>query len=195
MSKINEIYHNEPIRHIAVRRGYPLTEYLKIRIIKWKKKKGRPWMIANNNEEKRNQIWKAVMAVSTVLIIIIAAFFVVKLFTANPLEGRWSHEDSSLVMTVESNGTAVIEWPDEFDGADVSVEMDYSIDKDTKTFTLSVSDEELKKAAKASGKTVTAEELSSFVRTLEASYDYSIEQKELTLTEREYGNQMVFDKK
>ncbi len=34
-------------------------------------------MIAKNNEEKRNQIWRTVMAVSTVLIIIIAAFFVV----------------------------------------------------------------------------------------------------------------------
>lgn len=135
------------------------------------------------------------MAVSTVLIIIIAAFFVVKLFTSNPLEGTWIHQDSSLVMTVKGNGTAVVEWPEELDGIEVPVEMEYSIDKDAKIFTLNVSDEAVKKAAEASDKGVTAEEVYSSVSALEASYDYSIEQKELTLTEREYGNQMVFDKK
>lgn len=152
-------------------------------------------MIAKNNEEKRNQIWRAIMAVSTVLIIIIAAFFVVKLFTANPLEGKWSHQDSSLVMNVKSGGTVVIEWPDEFEGAGVAVDMEYSIDKETKTFTLRVTDDAIRKAADASGGTVTADGLSSAVNTLEATYDYNIENKELTLTDREYGNQMVFDKK
>ena len=29
---------------------------------------------------------------------------------------------------------------------------------------------------------------------MEGSYDYSLEQGELTLTEREYGDQMVFEK-
>ncbi len=98
-------------------------------------------------------------------------------------------------MTVKGNGTAVVEWPEELDGIDVPVEMKYSIDKDAKIFTLNVSDEAVKKAAEASDKAVTAEEVYSSVSALEASYDYSIEQKELTLTEREYGNQMVFDKK
>lgn len=152
-------------------------------------------MIAKNNEEKRNQIWRAIMAVSTVLIIIIAAFFVIKLFTANPLEGKWAHEDSSLVMTIKGGGTAIVDWPEEFEGASVAVTMEYSIDKDTKTFTLRASDEAIRKAADASDGSVTADGLSSAVNTLEATYDYSIEKKELTLTDREYGNQMVFDKK
>ncbi len=150
-------------------------------------------MAEKSNEEKRNQIWRAVMAVTTVLIIIIAAFFVVKLFTANPLEGTWVHEDSSLVLTVKNNGKAVIEWPEE--GKGLSVEMDYSIDKDAKIFTLTVSDESIQKAADASGEEGAKEALTSSAGALEASYDYNIEQRELTLTEREYGNQMVFDKK
>lgn len=152
-------------------------------------------MIAKNNEEKRNQIWRAIMAVSTVLIIIIAAFFVIKLFTANPLEGKWEHQDSSLVMTVKGGGTAIVEWPEEFEETGVEVTMEYSIDKDTKTFTLRVGDEAIQKAADASEGAVTADGISSAVNTLEATYDYNIENKELTLTDREYGNQMVFDKK
>ena len=45
-------------------------------------------MIYENNEEKRSTLWRTVLTVSSVLIIIIAVFFVVKLFTANPLEGK-----------------------------------------------------------------------------------------------------------
>ena len=152
-------------------------------------------MLAKNNDEKRNQIWRAVMAVTTVLIIIIAAFFLIKLFTANPLEGRWSHEDSSMVITIKSSGKAVLEWPEEFEGAGVSVALEYGIDKETKTFTLRASDEAIIQAADASEGAVTADGLSSAVNTLEGTYDYSIEQKKMTLTDREYGDQMVFDKK
>ena len=152
-------------------------------------------MIAKNNEEKRNRIWRAVMAVTTVLIIIIAAFFVIKLFTANPVEGKWSHEDSGRVMSIRGNGTAVLEWPEEFESEGVSVEMRYSVDKDTKTFTLRSDDEAVQKAADASDGTATAEGLSSAVNSLEGTYDYNIEKSTLTLTDREYGDQMIFDKK
>ncbi len=151
-------------------------------------------MIAKNNEEKRNQIWKTVMSVSTVVIIIIAAFFVIKLFTANPLEGRWSHEDSNLVMNIKGNGAAVLMWPDEFEDADVAVTAKYSLDKETKTFTLQVSDDAIQKAADASDGAETAEGLKSAAGSMEGTYDYSIEKSVLTLTDRDFGEQMVFDK-
>lgn len=151
-------------------------------------------MFAKNDEEKRNQIWKALVSVSTILIIIIAAFFIIKLFTSNPLEGRWIYEDSDLVMTIKSNGTAVIEWPDGFEGADVAVEMNYSLDKETKTFSLHTDETAVEKAAKASEGAVTPEGLSSAVNTLEAAYSYNMEQNQLTLTDLEYGEQMIFDK-
>lgn len=152
-------------------------------------------MIAKNNEEKRNQIWRAVMAVTTVLIIIIAAFFVIKLFTANPLEGKWSHEDSSLLMTIKGGDTAILEWPDEFDGTNGSVELECIVEKELKTFTLQVDEDAVQEAADESDGAVTAEELEVAVGTMEGTYDYNIEQNILTLTDREYGDQMIFDKK
>lgn len=151
-------------------------------------------MFEKNDEVKRNQLWRAVVTVSSVLIVIIAAFFIIKMFTANPLEGKWIYEDSNLAMTIKGNGTAVIEWPDEFEGADVAVEMSYSIDMDTKTFSLHMNDEAVEKAAEASGGAVTAEGLNSAVGSLEATYSYNMEQNQLTLTDREYGEQLVFDK-
>ena len=134
------------------------------------------------------------MSVSTVLIVIIVVFFIVKLFTSNPLEGRWSCEDSNLIMTIKSNGTAVIEWPDEFEDADVAVEMKYSLDKEVKTFSLHTDEDAVKRVVEATAGAVTTEGLASAVGTLEATYSYNIEQNQLTLTDMEYGEQMVFDK-
>ncbi|MGC4017958.1 MAG: hypothetical protein QM793_01120 [Muricomes sp.] len=151
-------------------------------------------MIAKNNEEKRNQIWRTVMTVSTVVIIIIAAFFVIKLFTANPLEGSWSHEDSNLVMTIKGNDTVILEWPGEFEGSDASVTARYSIDRDEKTFTLHIPEDALQQAADSSDGEVTLDGIKSAVNTMAGTYDYNIENNELVLSDREYGEQMVFDK-
>lgn len=150
-------------------------------------------MLAKNDEEKRSQSWRVVMSVSTVLIIVIAAFFLVKLFSANPLEGIWIYEDNGLVMTVKSSGKAMITWTADFEEGTVSMETPYSIDKELKTFTLVEDEQAIEKAAEES-ENVTEEELRSLVSALEGTYDYSIENGELTLTDREYGEQMVFEK-
>ena len=48
-------------------------------------------MIANNDEAKRSKIWMIVTAVTSVLIVIIAIFLLTKMFTGNPLEGKWAY--------------------------------------------------------------------------------------------------------
>ena len=53
-------------------------------------------IIAGNDEEKRNRIWKNVTLVSSVLMIVIAIYFLTKLFTVNPLKGQWEDEDGNL---------------------------------------------------------------------------------------------------
>lgn len=151
-------------------------------------------MIAKNDEKKRNILWRTAISVSSVLIIIIAAFFFIKLFTANPMEGTWNSEEKNLVMTVKGNGTVVIEWPDEFDGAEIAVSMDYNLDKEAKIFILHRDDEAVKSVVKKAEGAVTTDRLNTAISSLEGSYDYNIEQNQLTLTEREYGEQMVFEK-
>lgn len=152
-------------------------------------------MIAQNDEKKRNILWRTAISVSSVLIIIIAAFFLIKLFTDNPMEGKWACEDSDLVITVKKNGTAMIQWPEEFDGADVTVEMKYSMNKDAKIFTLHRDEDAIKGTVKEAKGDVTTGSLDSAISSLEGSYDYNIEREQMTLTEREYGEQMMFEKK
>ena len=49
--------------------------------------------IAKNDEEQRSRIWRAVVLVSTALIILIAIFLRTKMFTSNPVEGTWKDEN------------------------------------------------------------------------------------------------------
>lgn len=152
-------------------------------------------MLAKNDEHKRSILWRAAMTVSSVLIIVIAAFFLIKLFTDNPLEGNWIYEDSDLTIYVKGNGTVTVQWPEAFESADVSVQMQYSVNKDDKIFTLHKDETKVEEAAERAEGAVTISELDSALTSLEGSYDYNIEQGVLTLTEREYGEQMVFMKK
>lgn len=150
-------------------------------------------MFAKNDDHKRNIIWRSVMSVTSVVIILIAVFFLVRMFTMNPLEGTWSYEDSDLIMTIKGNNTAVVEWPDEFDGDQIAVPMNYDIDSKTKTFSLHLNDDAVKKAADES-KTITEDTISSALDQLDGTYDYNMENNQLTLTDREYGNQLIFEK-
>ena len=112
-------------------------------------------MIYENNEEKRSTIWRTILTVSSVLIIIIAAFFIIKLFTGNPLEGTWISEDSGAVLEIGDDGELTLK---EAESGEV---------QNLNAYTEGI---------------------------LSGSYDYNVEQNTLTLTEREYGDQMVFER-
>ncbi len=150
-------------------------------------------MILKNSEEKRSTLWRTVMAVSSVLIIIIAAFFIIKLFTANPLEGKWVSEDSGAAMEVQSGGTLVITGS-ESAGEQQSITLGYSVNTETKTFVVQMNEEEVPAEDGDTEAAEAGEDLYHLADSLTGTYEYSIEQNRLTLTELEYGEQMVFVK-
>ena len=165
-------------------------------------------MIAKNDEAMRSRIWKISTMVSSVLIVIIAIFLLTKLFTTNPLEGEWIDENGRIDLNIKSNGTmtmmvldfaeATISGDDdeeEEEGGQVEVPMSYTIDKGEKTISILDNEEEMQKIADGSDGLYTAEMLENAVSSVTTSFDYSIDQDELTLTEREYGEQIVFTKK
>ena len=149
-------------------------------------------MLAKNDDHTRSIIWRSVMSVTSVVIILIAVFFLVRMFTMNPLEGTWDYEDSDLTMTIKGNNTAIIKWPDEFDGNQIAVSMDYDIDSKTKTFSLRLNTDAVKKAADSEG--ISEDVITQALDRLDGTYDYNMEQNQLTLTDREYGSQLIFEK-
>ena len=149
-------------------------------------------MLAKNDDHTRSIILRSVMSVTSVIIILIAVFFLVRMFTMNPLEGTWDYEDSDLIMTIKGNNTAIIKWPDEFDGNQIAVSMDYDIDSKTKTFSLRLNTDAVKKAADSEG--ISEDVITQALDRLDGTYDYNMEQNQLTLTDREYGSQLIFEK-
>lgn len=132
-------------------------------------------MILENNEEKRSTLWRTVLTVSSVLLIIVVIFFVVRLFVGNPLQGTWISEDSGAVLEIQDDGELrMTEMGD--DSADDMITTTFTVDTKTKIFTVHT-------------------DMASTEGVLSGSYDYNLEHDVLTLTEREYGDQMVFIRK
>ena len=119
-------------------------------------------MILENNEEKRSTLWRTIVAISSILIVIVAVFFVTRLFVGNPLVGTWVSEDSGEVIKIESNGKVTLTDEDKKSFETVQSEVDTK----TKVFTIHTEDTQ-------------AEGL------LSGTYDYSIEKDTLVFVKRE----------
>lgn len=151
-------------------------------------------MLSKEEEVKRSRLWRIVMTVSSVLIIVIAAFFLVKMFRSNPLEGTWRSEDSDLVLSIKRSNSLTVSIPEALEGEGIKMTLDYSIDKEEKTISIKMDESAKEKAVKNSKGQLTGDTVESAMSSLLTTFDYSVDQKELTLTEREYGEQMLFIK-
>ena len=134
------------------------------------------------------------MLFRSVVIIVGVVLLLTKLFTTNPLEGEWADEDGSFNMSILKNGSMVITIPEE--GADLSVDVDmkYTLNKDEKTITITPDEAGFQKLADKTGGQYTEEEIRQALSTVITTFDYSVDQEQLTLTEREYGEQLVLIK-
>lgn len=147
------------------------------------------------DEEKRNKTWKFTMIITTVVIIVVAGYFLYNMFTGNPLEGTWSSEDTNLYLTIKGGDSATVKWPEISEASNVKLKMTYTIEKDDKTIKFAVDDGEIAEAVEASDGRLTQAALKTEVSVFETTFDYSVEGSKLILTEREYGEQLVFIKK
>ena len=134
-------------------------------------------MIYENNEQKRSTLWRTVLTVSSVLIIIVAVFFIVKLFTGNPLEGKWVNEATGGTIEITDKDELVIQP----EGGESTTIVRGFVDTKTKTLTVGLD-----------GEGALDPEIEMIIGT--GSYNYNVEQDTLTLTEREYGEQFVFER-
>lgn len=151
-------------------------------------------MIANNDEAKRSKIWTVVTAVTSVLIVIIAIFLLMKMFTGNPLEGSWTDEDGNIDLKIGRNGQMTVILPASRDGEETQVPMTYTLSKESKTISIQEDDNKIQEIAEKSNGQYTEETLKNAVQSIGTTFEYSIDGGTMTLTEREYGEQMMFNK-
>ena len=152
-------------------------------------------MIANNDEAKRSKIWTVVTAVTSVLIVIIAFFLLMKMFTGNPLEGSWTDEDGNMDHKIGRNVQMTVILPASGDGEETKVPMTYTLSKESKTISIQEDDNKIQEIAEKSNGQYTEETLKNAVQSIGTTFEYSIDGGTMTLTEREYGEQMMFNKK
>ncbi|MEI3380952.1 MAG: hypothetical protein V8R43_05140 [Dorea sp.] len=151
-------------------------------------------MIANNDEAKRSKIWMIVTAVTSVLIVIIAIFLLTKMFTGNPLEGKWADEDGNMKIDIRRDGQMTVTLPASGEGTDTEVPMTYTLNKESKTISIQQDDTKIQEIAEQSDGQYTSETLKNALQSIGTTFEYSIDNGTLTLTEREYGEQMMFNK-
>ena len=152
-------------------------------------------IIAKNDEEKRSRIWRMVMAGASIILLIVIVYFLFSLFAGNPLEGTWKSEESNLQLTIRGGDSATASWLEIAEASNVKVKINYTLDKENKTITFKVDDAEIAKAVKNSDAGLTKTALETEISMLETTFDYNLEKSKLTLSEREYGEQIVFVKK
>lgn len=151
-------------------------------------------IIAKGNEEKRSKIWRIGFVTSTIVIIALSIYLIIKLFTGNPLDGNWIDEDGNYELKVVNSGTLIVSIPDLAEDTNVDVKMAYTMDKEAKTISISFDEGEIDSVVEKSEGQYTEEMLKSSLGSIATTFIYSVEQDELTLTETEYGDQMIFIK-
>ena len=151
-------------------------------------------MLSREEEIKRSRNWRNVMVISSILIVLIATFFLMKMFLSNPLEGTWYNEESDMILSVKGNSSISASLPEALEGEDIKLKLSYTIDKEEKTISIKMDEAAVEKAVKDSDGQITREMMESALSSILTTLEYSVDQEELTLTEREYGEQMVFIK-
>ena len=159
-------------------------------------------------EEKKSRFWSIALRVSTIAIICIGIFFIVKLFTTNPLEGKWAHQDSSLILDIPGSNEEKDEedkdfmetlvkaiWTDENTGNTIETGYDFSVDFQNKSITLTLNEKAFSETVDENEGEVSESSLRSSANSLEGTYTYNISMRELTLDNVKYDGAMVFDKK
>lgn len=153
-------------------------------------------LIAKNDEKERSFLFRIVIWTATILIIIVAAYFLIRSFARNPIAGTWEYQDDNITMTIQNDDKVKLLFQNLQEVSGLEVTMDCQVDKSEKMLVIkglqpSEIEEILKKHDGKLTESVLQTALSRFV----TSFDYSMERQTLTLTDREYGEQMIFDKR
>ena len=131
-------------------------------------------IIAKNDEAKRSKLWKIGVITSTLLIIFIGAYLVLKVVSDNPVDGKWMDTDGNYALNITDNGNMKIIVQDD---ENTVIKATYTLDTEEKTMDISFGLDQVEDA---------------FINSFGTTFNYSIENGQLVLTEREYGEQMIF---
>ncbi len=130
------------------------------------------------------------LLVSSVVIIVILLYFLIRGMAGNPLRGEWYCEDMGYVIEIDGYKEMGVELLVKEEEVETKVLCD--IDKETKIITIKPNKKAYEASAKEMKYLVTASMIDEWLLEFIGSYEYSMENDTLILMNREYGEQLIF---
>lgn len=147
-------------------------------------------LMRQKDEEKRSKAWAIIMLASSILIILGIVLLITNVVVSNPLKGEWYSKGNGYHLEVEDNNEVTLQGT--FNDTYMEIDLQYKIDKTEKIISIKPNAESYADAAEESKGEITPGELDELLEDFTVSYNYSLENGTLTLTEREYGEQYIF---
>lgn len=134
---------------------------------------------------------RIILLIAAIVIVVVGIFFVKKLVLGNPLQGEWVTAKGEYYLDIEDENEAEIHVLVNEEMVDVDVRYEMNKKDRTIRFLLPAASMYDEAVDELEGK-VSVAELSEKMEVIVTSFEYSMDQDKLTLTEREYGEQMIF---
>ena len=149
-------------------------------------------LIAKNDEAKRSRIWSRGMIISSVIIIFVAVYLLIKVMNENPVAGEWMDDDGNYAVHILNNGKLYVTDLTEDEAEEM--ELLYKIDKETRVIAISSDEKVLEGVMEVSDSEHALDAMETELNDQTVVFNYSVDNDQLVLTEREYGEQMILIK-
>ena len=133
------------------------------------------------------------MIISSVIIIFVAVYLLIKVMNENPVAGEWMDDDGNYALRILNNGKMYVT---DFTKDDEAQELEvlYEIDKENRMLVISSDEENLESVMEASESEHALDAMETELGDHTVIFNYSVDNDQLILTERDYGDQMILIK-
>lgn len=132
------------------------------------------------------------MIISSVIIIFVAVYLLIKVMNENPVAGEWMDDDGNYAVHILNNGKLYV--TDFTEDETEELELLYKIDKESRVIAISSDEKVLEGVMEVNDSEHAEDALETELNDKTVIFEYSVDNDQLVLTEREYGEQMILIK-
>ena len=133
------------------------------------------------------------MIISSVIIVLIAVYFFIKVMNENPVAGEWMDDEGNYAINILNNGKLYVT---DFTDSEEEKEQEllYKIDKENRIIAISSNEKVLDDVMEVSDSEHALDAMELELNDQTVIFEYSVDNDQLILTERDYGDQMILIK-
>ena len=132
------------------------------------------------------------MIISSAIIVFVAGYLVIKVMNENPVAGQWMDDEGNYSMNILNNGKMYV--TDFTDDEVEELELLYKIDKENRMIAISSDEKVLEDIMEASESEHALDAMETELNDHTVIFEYSVDNDQLVLTERDYGDQLILIK-